>query len=555
MHNEAEAVLNSYQEISNIKNIEEEALLFNIDEHLFLFVCPQVDSSEDRPFIYLCDKQHFDYPHVLNDKNNVYGVDNCRSICLYDENDIVFSTLSFEEKIRDAINRLIFLFELNSTRLEEEYQKEFIYYWNKYSNKNIKFEIFIRNEGFIRVEKYNSSEKPTSKEKQTSRLIQEGIELSDLKSKTKKNKDKWIKNIDDECFYIPIEDMRDIIPPTNKHIWDIRDIKEIICGKFVNHISNKYYDDIKTKYIKSKNIILVFGFKYKKKNVTFAVKLYCDNKTNRTLYEKIMYDVEKIELFDAERRDYLYLSKSIGNNIINEEKIILVGCGSLGSYIAPELIKNGYCNVDIYDGDILMPENSFRWMYPICCKGNKANYIKLFLEGYNPEIKINAYRNLEEGELAEEIDKTNLIIFAIGSTDEQLKFNKVLKENNYNGFAIYCWVEAGGQFSHILVIDYKKQGCYQCLCSDKEGNLINNQANSNANKNTDEFIIEGGCNGTRVAYGTAVLLRTTAALLDTLKKINNNELDKNIVIDINNQGIEESNVILPGRKCMLCGTC
>ena len=65
-----------------------------------------------------------------------------------------------------------------------------------------------------------------------------------------------------------------------------------------------------------------------------------------------------------------------------------------------------------------------------------------------------------------------MIIFTVGSTDIQMKMNKVLKDNHCHAPVIFVWLEAGGLYSHILVVDYKKKGCFECLYTDETGSFI-----------------------------------------------------------------------------------
>lgn len=48
----------------------------------------------------------------------------------------------------------------------------------------------------------------------------------------------------------------------------------------------------------------------------------------------------------------------------------------------------------------------------------------------------------------------------------------------------------------------------------------------------ESSIIRNGCGGTRAAYGTATILRTTAALMETIGKIQEGELTESILLDV-----------------------
>ena len=115
------------------------------------------------------------------------------------------------------------------------------------------------------------------------------------------------------------------------------------------------------------------------------------------------------------------------------------------------------------------------------------------------------------------------------------------------------WLEEGGEYSHILFVNYDKQGCYECLFTDQQGMKVNNRARRNMDLSTESGIIRNGCGGTRAAYGTAVLLRTTAALLDTIRNIENHIITENTLIDITPDRIAVSDTVFPMEACECCG--
>ena len=130
---------------------------------------------------------------------------------------------------------------------------------------------------------------------------------------------------------------------------------------------------------------------------------------------------------------------------------------------------------------------------------------------------------------------------------------RTLHNEKCNVPVLYAWLEAGGKYSHILAVDYGKRGCYECLFTDNEGQLVNNRALLNTNDIQDNLIIRNGCGGTRAAYGTTVLLRTTAALLDTIHKVLDGSITENTLINITPNNIHVSSGLIPMERCSCCG--
>jgi molybdopterin/thiamine biosynthesis adenylyltransferase len=261
-------------------------------------------------------------------------------------------------------------------------------------------------------------------------------------------------------------------------------------------------------------------------------------------------------MLQSKNMDYCYLNRIIGNSTSNfGKKVLLIGAGSLGSYIASELVKNGFNDLSIYDGDDLSSENFMRWFYSGIFKdGNKASQLGLYLRLMHPEIHIDSHKeNIDDSKLIDEMASADYIIFTVGSSDTQLRLNRILKENHCSAKVLYAWLEAGGQHSHVLKIDYSIPGCFECLFTDEVGNMVNNQANITADEIVELNTIRNGCGATRAAYGTSVLLRTTSVLLDVLHK---EELDPslgNYLVNISPNSVAYDSGSFVKEVCHCCG--
>ena len=443
---------------------------------------------------------------------------------------------------------MIELLSMTSVEREREFQKEFMYYWNSESVGEKKFTVYLdQATHFAEMDVFYSVKNV--------RLIQRGLILTDIDDRDK-TKRRWIRHIENNVFYIPITDSRGILPPHRGYQWTPAEVQNIIYGKQIEHISDDTFQSIKSIIPKTQDIILVFGMRTDQSNVSFALKIKCRNGNGRTLLEKILSDIVALEPLYTERKDYSFLCEQIGNDIgLMKKRILLIGAGSLGSYVAFELVKNGAKNLKIYDGDKLEEENVLRWAYGGIGKGlNKATTIELLLKLLHPEIFIEVCEtNISSHSLMEEICDKDLIIFTVGSSDEQLKLNSVLKKANCPIPAIFVWLEEGGSNSHILFINYQKPGCFECLYTDSNGDYVNNRARKNSTVVAENGIIRNGCGGTRAAYGTAILLRTTAALLDILRDYDEHKIIVNTLIDISPERITISDTEFPMEACKCCG--
>jgi len=546
-------ILESYDEITIDKEITDGIFLITVYGKKFLFIAPFEDEPASMSTVYLFNDDGLDFPHImLREKTfpNIEGLPegNYRWVCLYEQENIVNTIVPYEDKVIDAVDRLLKLISMNEIEKEHEFQKEFMFYWNSYSTGQKKFDVYLAQENtFTEMETYYG--------KNNVRIIEKGLRLSDIDSRDKAER-KWVKHIENDVYFIPISDSRGILPPHRGYRWTSQDIKNIVYAPQVEHISVDTFQRIKETIPKTQNVILVFGMKSEESNVVFAVRLKCNNTVGHSLLEKILKDIVAVEPLFTTRKDYLYLSEQIGNDIgLLKKKVLVVGAGSLGSYITSELVKNGASNIKIYDGDKLEEENVLRWSCgSIGIGSNKAKTISFLLNLLHPEVNVEAVdKNIDEKTLVEEASQVDLIIFTVGNSDEQLKFNRALKFARCSIPVIYVWLEEGGIYSHILIVDYQKTGCFECLYTDENGNLVNNRARKNSDAVLETAIIRNGCGGTRAAYGTAILLRTTAALLDAIHKIQMKKITESVLIDVSQYNISISDTKFPLEVCNCCG--
>lgn len=553
MDNIAYEIIASYEEF-NIESSPtiEDAVIFRFGTRRFAYLSPEKDGISSNGCIFSLDDATFDQPHILLHEidfagNTVLPKGKYRSVCLYENGSVIYSLMSYEEKIVDALERLIELLTLSPLQKEKEFQKEFLFYWNAVAQPG-KREIYLNNDNtFSNLSVYQSSE--------CTRYVAPTNCLNDLDF-VRDGKRTWQQRIDTTAIYLPIIDNRGILPPTKNHPWNKEHILEIICSDFTNHISTESYlhlDTIQTKY---DTLDIVFGITIMQVPYRFLTRITFHGGSGKSLLERITSNIHSVEMLQSKNMDYCYLNQVIGNNISHiGKKVLLIGAGSLGSYVASELAKNGFNNLSIYDGDDLSSENFMRWYYSgIFNNGKKASRLDILLELMHPEIHVDAHNeDIGSDKLIEEMSSAEYIIFTIGSSDTQLRLNRILRENGCKAKVLFAWLEAGGQYSHVLRVDYNASGCFECLFTDDAGNMVNNQANVTADEIVELNTIRNGCGATRAAYGTSVLLRTTSVLLDVLHKEELDPSSENYLVNISPDSVVYDGGAFAKEVCHCCG--
>ncbi|MDR3583991.1 MAG: ThiF family adenylyltransferase [Desulfosporosinus sp.] len=538
-------ILATYEEIQILCE-ENDIVFFKLKDKEYGVWYSKEENRTSKPLILVRNDSQYDYPHILpfeipidKDKQKY------RLVCLQESGNTINYLMSYEEKIIDAIDRLIHLLSLSPLEIEEEFQKEFLYYWNQQTKGDIFMRLYIaqvaQDRVFQRMNVYQNKDKKL-------RIVTNGIKLND--------KDKWSFVPSICAFYIPIIDNRRILPPVKDKLWKIDDILSIIKGRDLGRISHETYESIKKAKVNSNKAFIIFEIMVLNHRINFCCLVYFKSSKTEIFMDKLENSFEKIELIETKRCDYFFLNEQIGNDILNvDKKVAIVGVGSLGSYMATELVKLGVKNLTLYDGDTLEEVNIMRHRAKLSWSHiSKVIAMKFDLELMHPEIIIDAKNEfLTQETLKRDMHKFDMIIFTVGSSDVQLMANAVFKEVNYDKPVIYSWLEAGGTNSHILKIDYSKKGCFECLYTNKEGNLVNNKANKLSNELVEQNTIRNGCGATRVAYGTEILLRTTCVMLDTVKRTIKGEFEDNCLIDIEPTFVINQGHIFKEGKCQCCG--
>lgn len=475
-----------------------------------------------------------EYPHFMF--NNVEKDGKCfRSICLFESGTIIEYIHTDVEKIRLCIEQLINLTEMSQNRIIEEYQKEFLVYWehacgnkNKYSSH--KYQLFLDDE-------------------ESHQWLEQQIFKNDYVRLTKteryfndNNKKLYVDRI--PVLYLPLKDIRKLVPPLAVQPWGANEIGDIINGATYQRISNDAYQEIVNLNYSRKAILLVF----KLNSFCFGCVVEFKNSGTSKLLYKFESQIEKVIPISIKRCDFEFLNKQIGNQVC-DKRINIVGAGSLGSYVAGELVRSGYRNITIIDKDIYEYENVFRhrvehfsWGY------SKSVLLEFKLNMLHPELNvksINKYLKTDNIEECE-IDTADIIIFTVGSSDVQLCLNEIFVKHEVHKPIIHTWLEHDGETSHVAVLNNFNDGCFECLFTDKQGNMCGNIINR-ANEKYIQYI-RNGCGGTRVPYGNKTLLNASALVLKAL----NNLGDDNVIYSyLNDTVITEG--FPKNERCNCCG--
>lgn len=473
------------------------------------------------------------YPHFIYD-NRIIDGHSYKCVCLYESGTLIEFIHTEEERIRFCLSRLLALVELSSSEVVTELQKEFLYYWNNACSSNEKYsrfqyQLFLDNDDTYQwLEQWHFKSNAI-------RITRPGRFFNDTHNKVFCDKV--------PVFYIPILDSTGIVPPLPDAPWSGREIVDIVGGLKYQRISSEAYQEIsRTSYAK-KEIVLVF----KLNSLFFACVVEFSNPGVEKLIVKFESRIIRVTPIIMSRCDLEFLNEQIGNKPINS-KIAIVGAGSLGSYVASELVRAGYNSIKLFDSDYYDYANIFRHRLPYYYVHYKKYSLASNLNSIHPELNISGQGEYINSSNTGLLKDSDIIIIAVGNSDAELRINAALRQEGISVPVFHVWLEHDGSTSHVAAIRNQEKGCFECLYTSQNGDYCPNIINRAVQKEIK--YIRNGCGGTRVPYGNKTLLTATALLITALE----DEMPENRVYSFADNYFES--VPFPqNKRCRCCGIC
>lgn len=218
-----------------------------------------------------------------------------------------------------------------------------------------------------------------------------------------------------------------------------------------------------------------------------------------------------ITRLSVNRADPAYL---VGRNLggrasLLGKRILLVGCGTIGGYLADQLVRAGAgvggsrSELVLCDYDLLLPGNIGRHYlgvnYLYC---RKADSMVKQLALAIPHARVRGV-TCDARKLT--LDNYDLVIDATGSEALSWALNDRLQSLPRFVPSIFVWNEGGGAASQCLLVDTPKAACYRCL-TDRNGHA---RFSPLKNPGADPFV-SGPCDSAYVPYPAMVSMQAAA---------------------------------------------
>lgn len=273
------------------------------------------------------------------------------------------------------------------------------------------------------------------------------------------------------CLVLRIRNGSKLLPLSKKYKWNT--IRRYVLNNTSASTKRRFRQFLDKKVKRYTGYILLifptdsgdilFGFR-----VAFKNNKYCKIELSQP---------DSISNVYVERIDFSYLTGRGGAvGTLKDVRILLLGSGSVGGYIANNLCQVGFTKIDILDNDYFRTENVHRhWLgfdsIDNQKMGYKADLIKEKLENHYPYAEIDSLSYVDrsvQSFLSEpnRLGHYDLIISALGEPTLNLEVDRVLKQLTKKVPFICCFNEPYGLGGHVILVNMETNSCLRCLYTD-----------------------------------------------------------------------------------------
>jgi len=329
-------------------------------------------------------------------------------------------------------------------------------------------------------------------------------------------------------IYIPLKKGTVLIPPNPKAFWSLPEIRQLVF----DNIEDSNLTELETLLKKSKRdeVILFSLPRLSVGETLFCIRFQGIPNEIHPLFNGRASEIVPmvVKRYDKEHM----LPRGGSTNDFRSKKVLLLGCGSVGGFIATELTRAGISTMTVVDMDTLKYENIYRHVLG----RNRINKPKV--EGIKKDIEsrlpfttitpvCKSLRDaLESGDI--KLSDFDLIVSALGSPTEELAFNEHIWQVEAPP-VLFTWLEPHGIGGHALATNLPSaaKGCLSCLYGKSDNETYCRAAFAAKNqvfaKNID------GCRSTFTPYGSLDAVKTSELATRLAIEVLKGEISKNTI--------------------------
>lgn len=445
------------------------------------------------PDIYLQDTSK---PHL--------HVDNKGKICLTDQSSLLIDTTHPTQLVLECIDRALQIVGLSpdSPKYQEELKKEFLSYWGTRERR-------FSCDSILRLPPDNTlcQEYPIYQFEKQYLLANSIYDANAFLCNTLGNKVD-IERPSYQALVIRLKKGSSVPTPFRNYDWST------VLHYILHNTDAKTHDLFLTytsrcvkKYILFMVLVLpdvegdiLFGFL-----IRFTNQHKMPMKASRT---KIVYQL------DISRADYDFqLLRCGATPSLYNKKVLLLGCGSIGGFLANNLCQMGITQLDLLDNDMFTMDNVHRHFmgfdaFRTDASAYKADLLKCTLNEKYAYLDLDSLnyidRSVENVILAhpERLSSYDLVISALGEPTLNLEINRLLIENNISTPFLVCFNEPYGIGGHVITTNLSQESCLRCFYSNLVSGSLVPFLGSLVQPNQNFKRSLSGCSGIFVPYST-----------------------------------------------------
>lgn len=434
----------------------------------FTFILSIPDTFPDTfPKIHLTKKDYeeiYPVPHV--DKN--------RFVCTRDPDVVSLSDKKSGEALEELLNIAVEILEQGIKKENEShFINEFLAYWDE----RVKY-CFLN----LSVPKDRITYLTVFK------LSKDIFGSKYIISDSERYVEKWLVpfdiNIDKsekiKVLYLPLYEFSPVFFQKDEDVLNI--LKSLNNKEYIQMVENYFNQDRRHHIIISSFLIkderILFGWQHKgwrgilfkgfrKNHVPLSIRLmHTENNS-----------IKKIKITRLDRERIFKRGGAMTLSVNKDVSIVLIGCGSLGSYLAMSLSRCGISKFLLIDKDYLAPENTPRHLcgfVDASRKMKKVEAVKKRLIEHFPHVECQTHH----GDILQllqtvkvKLEGYDLMVVAIGNMSVERRLNYLLRKGLISYPIVYLWIEPFGVGGHMLYVHPRKGGCYDC-CFDENGEFL-----------------------------------------------------------------------------------
>ncbi|MFF0830670.1 ThiF family adenylyltransferase [Brevibacillus sp. NPDC003359] len=222
------------------------------------------------------------------------------------------------------------------------------------------------------------------------------------------------------------------------------------------------------------------------------------------------------------------LTRGGDGSLIEDTRIGIVGCGSIGSHVAKSVSDMGIHRMLLVDKDILTFENIARHLCGAVDVGkNKVDALHGHLASHLPHSENTTYNGdvltiLRDYQSL--LDQCDFTIVAVGHLPTELRLNDLQRKGNIAKPILYVWVEPYLAGAHAAFIHPGYIGCLKCLFDEQHA------FKQNVLENPGQYSIrEAGCQSAFVPYNVLEVKRFIHHLMFFIQDILTGKINENLL--------------------------